>query len=206
MPVSFTPVESVVFWVAAVVAVGSGVGVILSRNAIYSALSLIVTLAQLAILYLLLNAQFIAAVQILIYAGAIMVLFLFVITLLGVRNYPFVGDRLPFQRAGAAILGAFLLFGVIYFVGQSASTAITGGTGTFNAQLAAGNVQAFGTQLFTTFVFPFEATPLILIVAMVGAVALGRRRRAPEVTPPPALEPETPAEPAPEAEPEKVEI
>jgi NADH-quinone oxidoreductase subunit J len=206
LPVSFTPVESVVFWVAAVVAVVSGTGVILSRNAIYSALSLIVTLAQLAILYLLLNAQFIAAVQILIYAGAIMVLFLFVITLLGVRNYPFVGDRLPFQRAGAAVLGALLLFGVIFFVGQSAHTAITGGTGTFNSQLAAGNVRAFGTQLFTTFVFPFETTPLLLIVAMVGTVALGRRRRAPEVAPPPVLEPEVPAEPAPEPEPEKVEI
>ena len=91
-------VESIVFWVAAVFAVLSGVGVVTARSAIYSALSLIVTLAQLAVLYLLLNAQFIAAVQILIYAGAVMVLFLFVITLLGVQDYPFIGAA----PAGAA--------------------------------------------------------------------------------------------------------
>jgi len=134
------------------------------------------TLAQLAILYLLLNAQFIAAVQVLIYAGAIMVLFLFVITLLGVQEYPFIGERLPFQRSLAVIFAGLLLFGVVYFVGQSFH-AMTGAHGTFNTQLAAGNVQAFGTQLFTTFVFPFELTPLLLIVAMIGAVALGRGRR-----------------------------
>lgn len=171
-----TTVGSIVFWVAAVVAVLSGLGVVTARNAIYSALSLIVTLAQFAILYLLLNAQFIAAVQILIYAGAIMVLFLFVITLLGVQEYPFIGERLPLQRIFSVILGGLLLLAVVYLVAQSPN-AVTGAHGTFNAQLARGNVEAFGTQLFTTFVFPFELTPLLLLVAMIGAVALGRGRR-----------------------------
>jgi NADH-quinone oxidoreductase subunit J len=169
-------VESIVFWIAAVSAVLSGVGVVTARSAIYSALSLIVTLAQLAILYLLLNAQFIAAAQVLIYAGAVMVLFLFVITLLGVQDYPFFGQHLPLQRPLSIIFGSLLLFGVVFFVAQS-HHALTGRPGTFNAQLAQGNVQAFGTQLFTSFVFPFEATTLILIVAMIGAVALGRRGR-----------------------------
>jgi NADH-quinone oxidoreductase subunit J len=168
-------VQIIVFWVAAVIAVASGVGVITARSPIYSALALIVTLGQLAILYLLLNAQFIAAAQILIYAGAVMVLFLFVITLLGVHDYPLIGERLPFQRPLSVIFAGVLLASVIFFVAQSPH-AITGARSNFNAALTTGNVQAFGTQLFTTFVFPFEATPLLLIVAMIGAVALGRTR------------------------------
>lgn len=166
--------QSVVFWVAAVSAVIGGVGVISARNPVYSALSLILTLAQLAVMYVLLNAQFIAAAQILIYAGAVMVLFLFVITLLGVSNYQVLGEDLPAQRALAVILGALFLLGAIFFVAQS-PTAITGGHQNFNALLARDNVKAFGIALFTSFVFPFEATALLLIVAMIGAVALGRR-------------------------------
>jgi NADH-quinone oxidoreductase subunit J len=170
-----SPLESVVFWVAAIAAVVGGVGVVSARSAIYSALSLILTLGQLAILYLLLNAQFIAAAQILIYAGAVMVLFLFVITLLGVEAYPFLGRHLPGQRPLSVIFGGVLLLAVVYFVAQS-PTAITGGRGSFNTALAQGNVQAFGTQLFTRFFFPFELTALLLLVAMIGAIALGRRR------------------------------
>lgn len=175
---AFDVVQSIVFWVVGVVAVLGGIGVIVARSPIYSALSLIVTLAQLAVLYLLLNAQFIAAAQVLIYAGAVMVLFLFVITLLGVQEYPLLGDRLPFQRGLSVLLAALLLLGVDFFVANSPD-AITGLTFNFNAALAAGNVQAFGVQLFSTFIFPFEITPLILIVAMIGAVALGRRRGLP---------------------------
>ncbi|MDQ2741761.1 MAG: NADH-quinone oxidoreductase subunit J [Chloroflexota bacterium] len=169
-----TGIEDVVFWVAAVVAVIGGVGVITARSAVYSALSLILTLAQLAVMYLLLNAQFIAAAQILIYAGAVMVLFLFVITLLGVQQYPFLGQHLPGQRPLSVILAGVLLFGVVFFVAQT-PIAITGAHHNFNVALNHDNVAAFGRQLFTTFVFPFEVTPLLLIVAMIGAVALGRR-------------------------------
>ncbi len=165
------PVESAVFWVAAVSAVLSGIGVISARNPIYSALSLIITLAQLAILYLLLNAQFIAAAQVLIYAGAVMVLFLFVITLLGVQDYPLLGQHLPLQRQLSVIFAGLLLLGVIFFVAQ-APNAITG----FHENFTGGTVQDFGSQLFTVFVLPFEVTTLVLIVAMIGAVALGRRR------------------------------
>jgi len=169
-----TVVESIVFWVAAISAVVSGVGVITARNPVYSALGLILTLGQLAVLYLLLDAQFIAAAQILIYAGAVMVLFLFVITLLGVHDYDLLGDRLPAQRVFSLILAALLLLGVIFFVAQTPN-ALTGLHGTFNQDLHRNNVAAFGRQLFTSFVFPFEVTALLLIVAMIGAVALGRR-------------------------------
>lgn len=170
-----SPVESVVFWVASIGAVIGGIGVIVARSPIFSALSLIITLAQLAVLYLLLNAQFIAAAQILIYAGAVMVLFLFVITLLGVQEYPLFGRSLPYQRELSIAFGALLLFGMIFFVAQTPN-AVTGFHETFNAQLTQDNVAAFGRQLFTTYVFPFEVTPLLLLVAMIGAVALGRRR------------------------------
>jgi NADH-quinone oxidoreductase subunit J len=172
-----TTVESVVFWIAAISAVLSGVGVVAARSAIYSALSLIITLGQLSILYLLLNAQFIAAAQVLIYAGAVMVLFLFVITLLGVRDDPILGEPVPLQRPLSILFAGLLLVGVVFFVSQSPH-AITGSHGTYNVALNRDNVRAFGIQLFTTFVFPFELTTLILIVAMIGAVALGRRSRA----------------------------
>lgn len=171
-----SPLESVVFWVAGISAVISGIGVVAARSSIYSAISLIITLAQLAILYLLLNAQFVAAAQILIYAGAVMVLFIFVITLLGVQDYPFLGQHLPYQRPLSVLFAAVLLVSVVFFVAQ-APHAITGAHGNFNAQLARNNVAAFGTQLFTNFVLPFEVTTLVLIVGMVGATTLGRRVR-----------------------------
>lgn len=175
MSATGTVVVSIVFYVAAVSAILGGVGVISARSPIYSALSLILTLAQLAVMYLLLNAQFIAAAQILIYAGAVMVLFLFVITLLGVSKYPLVGEHLPLQRVFSVTVAFLLLIGVIFFVAQGPD-AITGFHLGFNQLQQVDNVAAFGTELFTVFVFPFELTSLLLIVAMVGAVAVGRRR------------------------------
>jgi NADH-quinone oxidoreductase subunit J len=168
--------EVIVFWIATVLAIVGGIGVIASPKPVYSAVSLIVTLGNLAVLYLLLNAQFIAAAQVLIYAGAVMVLFLFVITLLGVREYELFGDQQPLQRVGAIVLGAFLLAGVIYFVSQS-GTGLTGLHSHYNHLVAQkGNVQAFGHELFNGFLLPFEVTPFLLVVAMIGAVALGKAR------------------------------
>jgi NADH-quinone oxidoreductase subunit J len=174
-------VASVVFYVAAAVAIIGGVGVISARSPMYSGLSLILTLSQLAILYLLLHAEFIAAAQILIYAGAVMVLFLFVIALLGVEAYPFLGRHLPWQRPLSVALAAVLLAGIIFFVAQ-APQAITGGHSSV-LHGPGGNVQIFGQQLFTTFFFPFELTAPLLIVAMIGAVALGRNRGGGDVQP-----------------------
>lgn len=167
-------VASIVFYVAAAVAILGGIGVVTARSPMYSGLSLIVTLSQLAVLFLLLGAQFIAAAQILIYAGAVMVLFLFVIALLGVEAYPFLGRHLPGQRPLSVVLAAILLAGVVFFVAES-PRAITGARST--VLQSGGNVEVFGRQLFTSFFFPFELTAPLLIVAMIGAVALGRSRR-----------------------------
>lgn len=169
--------EVVVFWGAAILAVTGGIGVIASPAPVYSAVSLIMTLGNLAILYLLLNAQFIAAAQVLIYAGAVMVLFLFVITLLGVREYNLFSEPHPLQRAGAILLGALFLAGVVFFVSK-ATTGLTGIHGSYSHLVSQkGNVQAFGHELFNNFLLPFEVTPFILVVAMIGAVALGKPRK-----------------------------
>ena len=106
-----------------------------------------------------------------------MVLFLFVITLLGVREYELFDDSHVMQRAGAAALCVLLLGGVIYFVSRS-GTGLTGVVGQYGHTVArSGNVQAFGHELFNTYLLPFEITPFLLVVAMVGTVALGKARK-----------------------------
>jgi NADH-quinone oxidoreductase subunit J len=174
------------FFVLAVATIASGLGVILFRNAVHSALSLILTLLFLALFYLQLGAMFIAVVQVLIYAGAIMVLFLFVVTMLasedtGDVNVP---DRRVWQRGIAATLG-FILVGALSYM-LFTGTALVSGTQTTGANsLSAnvnslGNTEAFGMALFHGFSFPFEITSLLIIVALLGAMVLGRRSLARE--------------------------
>ncbi len=168
------------FFVLAVASIVSALGVIIFRNAVHSALSLILTLLFLALFYLQLGAMFIAVVQILIYAGAIMVLFLFVVTMLAseARDTE-LPDRLPWQRGIAATLG-FMLVGVLsylLFTGASIDTgAITSGANSLSHVVATqGDTQAFGLALFHGFAFPFEVTSLLIVVAILGAMVLGRR-------------------------------
>jgi NADH-quinone oxidoreductase subunit J len=172
------------FFVLAVASVASGLGVILFRNAVHSALSLILTLLFLALFYLQLGAMFIAIVQILIYAGAIMVLFLFVVTMLASEESGDVDvpDRRPWQRVIAIVLGFVLIGALSYLLISGASldgAARTAGTNGLIEQVARrGNAQAFGLALFHGFAFPFEVTSLLIIVALLGAMVLGRRSRA----------------------------
>lgn len=171
----------IAFFVLAVATVASGFGVILFRSAIYSALSLILTLLFLALFYLQLGAMFIAIVQILIYAGAIMVLFLFVVTMLASENTGDVADldRHPWQRGIAALLG-FVLIGALSYL-LITRTALDNAARTHGANGLAenvtklGNTESFGMALFHGFSFPFEITSLLIIVALLGAMVLGRR-------------------------------
>ena len=175
----------IAFFVLAVATIASGLGVILFRNAVHSALSLILTLLFLALFYLQLGAMFIAVVQVLIYAGAIMVLFLFVVTMLasedtGDVNVP---DRRVWQRGIAATLG-FILVGALSYM-LFTGTALVSGTQTTGANSLSsnivtqgGNTEAFGMALFHGFSFPFEITSLLIIVALLGAMVLGRRSLA----------------------------
>jgi len=169
----------IAFFVLAVASVASALGVILFRNAVNSALSLILTLLFLALFYLQLGAIFIAIVQILIYAGAIMVLFLFVFTMFASEaSDTELQDRIPWQRWVAGILGLVLVGALSYllFTGTAIdSSAIATGGSLSHVVNTQGNIEAFGLALFHGFAFPFEVTSLLIVVALLGALVLGRK-------------------------------
>ena len=178
-----TGTQSIVtFFVLAVASIASAIGVISFRNAVHSALSLILTLLFLALFYLQLGAMFIAIVQILIYAGAIMVLFLFVVTMLAseARDTE-LPDRIPWQRGVAAALGLVLVGALSYllFNGAAVSNSAKATGANRLSQVIAmpgqGDIQAFGLALFHGFAFPFEVTSLLIVVAILGAMVFGRR-------------------------------
>lgn len=158
----------------ALVAIVTAVMMIASRNAIYSALYLVLNFATIAVFYLLLQAAFIAMVQVTVYAGAIMVLFLFVIMLLGVERVE-TSPGLPYQGSIAISLGFVLLLLLGY--------ALTLQPGSLTAGLAGfqegfGSPTSIGELLFNEYLVPFEVTSVLLLVAMIGAILLtGRRKR-----------------------------
>jgi NADH-quinone oxidoreductase subunit J len=165
--------ELVVFAVLAPVSVLSALGMVLNRNAVYSALLLVVNFFCLAGFYVLLEAQFVAAVQVIVYAGAIMVLFLFVLMLLGVGNEDVLKETIRGQRPAAAVLTVLLLVAV----GGALLAGVFDAPPVSLAQAnEGGNTQAIGRILFTRYVFAFEAAGLLLVVAAVGALVLGKRR------------------------------
>ena len=171
----------IAFYVLAVATTASALGVISFKNAVHSALSLILTLIFLALFYLQLGALFIAIVQILIYAGAIMVLFLFVVTMLAPDTDDVEGlrDPISWQRIVGGILGLSLVGALSYllFTG-AATTATTKAPASEGLQAMVnkhGNIEAFGLALFHGFAFPFEVTSLLIVVAILGAMVFGRR-------------------------------
>jgi NADH-quinone oxidoreductase subunit J len=168
------------FFVLAVASIASALGVIIFKNAVHSALSLILTLLFLALFYLQLGAMFIAVVQILIYAGAIMVLFLFVVTMLASETRDTeLPDRIPWQRGIAATLGLILVGALSYllFTGAmiDANAKASGASSLSHVVITQGDTQAFGLALFHGFAFPFEVTSLLIVVAILGAMVLGRK-------------------------------
>lgn len=169
--------ETVVFIVSALIVLAGGLGVVSSRNPVHAALSLIATLFGIAVLFLNLGAQLLAVVQVIVYTGAIVVLILFVMMLLGVdreedlETEPLVGQRLLAGLVGLLFLGAML---AIIIVGKDAI--VTGSqsvTGAISPTIS--NISQIGTALFTTYVFALEVTAGLLTIAVVGAVVLSRR-------------------------------
>ena len=161
---------TIVFFVAAAIAIAGGIGVITFHQPIRSVLSLVVVMLALSVLFLLLSAQFVFVVQIIVYAGAVMVLFLFVIALLGPARETGRG-RLRFQ---AGLSGLFILafFGLVYAMLQGISYRQPE-----KADLSVfGTVQSIAVGLFTTYLYPFELTSLLLLVAAIGAIYLSRKR------------------------------
>jgi NADH-quinone oxidoreductase subunit J len=165
--------ELIVFVVLAPLSVVTAVGMVLNRNAVYSALLLVVNFFCLAGFYVLLEAQFVAAVQVIVYAGAIMVLFLFVLMLLGIGNEEVVSETIKGQRPAAVLLTLGLLVAV---VGALLAGAFDAAPASLAQANEGGNVQAVGRLLFTRYTFAFETAGILLAVAAVGAVVLGKRR------------------------------
>jgi len=171
-------VEVVVFFVAAALALGGAAGVVLARNPVHCALLLVVTLVAVAIFFLLQEAQLVAAVQIIVYAGAIVVLFLFVIMLLGVDREESLRDPIPYQRPAAVALGAILLGEIFVLAGRTWATGAPSVRGSVRGRVDGqdlGNVQRVARVLFTDFLWAFELTAVLLVIAVVGAVVLARR-------------------------------
>jgi NADH-quinone oxidoreductase subunit J len=171
-----------IFFVFAALALAGAVGVVLSRNPVHSALWLVVTLISVAVFFIQQQAALLAVVQIIVYAGAIVVLFLFVIMLLGVDQHESLHDPVPFQRPIAIVLGIVVLGEVIFLAGHHWATGesadslhtIKGG-----ATDLGGNVERVARVLFTDYVWPFEITAALLVIAVIGSVLLARRSGQP---------------------------
>jgi NADH-quinone oxidoreductase subunit J len=167
--------ELIFFLVLSLIAISTAIGMLLSRNAVYSALFLVLNLITVAVFYLLLGAPFIAMAQVTVYAGAIMVLFLFVIMLLGAESLP-TPQVLPWQRPLAVVLAVALAVEAtfIFLTRARPEGDVLPPAGLANDP---GTLVELGTTLFRDYLLPFEVTSILLLVAMVGAIVLIRKEK-----------------------------
>lgn len=169
--------EEIVFIVSAVIVLAGALGIVLSKNPVHSALFLIQTLMGVALLFLIEDAHFLAAVQVVVYAGAIVILFLFVIMLLGVDKAEAMGvDPIGGQRELALVLGASIAALTIVTVGWAVDGATGAGPSSPEHALDNGftDIERIGRVLFTDYAFGFEITAALLTIAVIGAVVLTR--------------------------------
>lgn len=188
-------VEVFLFAIFAFVALAGAFTMVLARNPVYSALGLLSTMFAVAVFYVMNDAHFVAAIQVLIYAGAVMTLFLFVIMLIGVDRSDDLSEQIPFQRPigvalGAGLLGLVLIAGRAVWVTGLAVTPVdetlvvpdaditvdltTGAISQGAPDVGLGTIENISSQLFDAWLLPFEATMLLLTIAAVGTVALAR--------------------------------
>jgi NADH-quinone oxidoreductase subunit J len=180
-------VETAIFVVCAAIVLGGAFGVVFSRNPVHSALSLVATLFGIAVLFLNLGAELLAAVQVIVYTGAIVVLILFVMMLLGVdREDDLTVQPLVGQGVYAGVIAALIGAGILSVILIGGSDAVTGSESSLQALAPDfGDIRQIGQQLFSTYVFALEATAALLTIAVVGAVVLARRVRDPQPMPEP---------------------
>lgn len=167
--------DLIVFLVLSLVAIATALGMLFSQNAVYSALFLVLNFVTVAVFYLLLGAPFIAMAQITVYAGAIMVLFLFVIMLLGAESLA-PTSSLPWQKPLARLLSVILAVEAVYllFTRASSNMAVTTPDASLNTMES---LREMAMALFNNFLLPFEVTSILLLVAMVGAIILTRQEK-----------------------------
>ncbi|TCJ00872.1 NADH-quinone oxidoreductase subunit J [Aeromicrobium sp. IC_218] len=161
------------FWVLAPFMVLAALGLVLARKAVHAALCLAVVMISLAVLYAAQGAPFLFAVQIVVYTGAIMMLFLFVLMLVGVESAESLAESIPGQRIGAVVVA--LVFGALGVVGVAQS--VTGAVVGVDAANEGGNVEGLAALMFGPYVLAFEATAALLITAVLGAMVLAHRER-----------------------------
>jgi NADH-quinone oxidoreductase subunit J len=170
-------VDQVVFGATFVIALGASFAMLFARNAVHVALFLVAAQLALALAFLLQGAYFIAAIQVIVYAGAIMILFLFVIMLIGVDKPEALVEPLGAQRPIAVALGGLLATEIVYVAWRGVDL-VTTGRGERELEIInenPGNVKAIARLLFSDYLLPFEATSILLIVAIVGVMVLTRR-------------------------------
>jgi NADH-quinone oxidoreductase subunit J len=162
--------DVILFLIFAVIAVICGINVVVQTHPISSALSLIGVMGSLAVLYMLLGAEFIATAQVIVYAGAVMVLFIFVIMLLNAGSEAKKGRSFVAQLLGMPLLVAFLAL-VSYFIQRLFPATTMVQFGFFKS----GTAQNVGRALFTEYLLPFEVTSVLILIAIVGAIVLARK-------------------------------
>ncbi len=162
-----TTIQTALFWIFSILGLAGGIGLILNKNTIYAALSLILNFFSIAGLYLSLGAEFLTAIQILVYAGAIMVLFLFVIMLLNIEDehglYKF-----DARRGIAFILSLAFVAEMVYVFRSFSETSLTG-------SFDFGSAESVGMEMMTEYLFPFEMISVILLAALIGAIVVARK-------------------------------
>jgi NADH-quinone oxidoreductase subunit J len=164
--------ETLLFWLLAVIALIAAASMIIQRNPVHSALFLIITLLSLAGLFLLLSAHFLAVIQIIVYAGAIMVLFLFVIMLLDIRRVEAVPSRIKLQKSLGVVLGVIFLLETLLVLRSGAVHDLTAAP----PPPEFGTAVALGRALFASYFFPLQLAAVLLFIALIGAVVLSKRR------------------------------
>jgi NADH-quinone oxidoreductase subunit J len=163
--------QQIVFYILALLAIVFSVATITTRNAMFSVLSLVATFFALAGFYLMLNAEFVAFVHIIVYAGAIMVLFLFVVMMLNLNQSPVSIPRPLLARLAAVVAGG--IFGLTLVAALSQTSLPTSTESTALAEV--GSVRTLGKMLFNEFLLPFELTSILFIATMVGVVVLTKK-------------------------------
>ena len=166
--------DLILFLVLAVIAVASALGMLLSRNAVYAALFLVLNFVTVAVFYLLLGAPFIAMAQITVYAGAIMVLFLFVIMLLGAESLPGISNWRNIWFPGTLAVILFLEAAYLLIVKARPAGDVLQPEAAVNTME---NLRQLGTSLFSDYLLPFEVVSILLLVAMVGAIILTKKEK-----------------------------
>jgi NADH-quinone oxidoreductase subunit J len=168
-----TTAEAVLFWVLGTVAVIAAIGVVAVPKAVYSAMFLATTMIALAVFYIAQDAPFLGVVQVVVYTGAVMMLFLFVLMLIGVDSSESLVETIRGQRIAAIIVG--MGFGILLIAGIG-NVSVAGFTGLAQAN-AGGNVQGLAALIFTKYLWAFELTGALLITAALGAMVLAHRER-----------------------------